>query len=327
MRTFRFFVAAALSLSMMVACNSSSIVKKASGLPYEVLVVMDSEAWQGGAGHAIKKDLRSPVPALTQVEPAMKVSYVKPIQFDGMMTYVRNIVEVKIDPTMYTKVTLAQEPNKWAQNQKVLTLKAPDTTAIMSYMAKRPEVLANYFSEAERDRYIELLQKTYSTKVKEKVEAMFGVELRMPSDMNSFKEGTDFLWASNNANSGMTNMVMYSFPYTDVKNFSQEYLVAKRDSVLKANLPGSFAGSYMTTEKRFMLSYEVGEQDHAYLAVVRGLWKMHGDMMGGPFVSHFVLDEARQRILAVEGFVYAPERNKANFIRRVEAALYTLRLP
>jgi len=28
-----------------------------------------------------------------------------------------------------------------------------------------------------------------------------------------------------------------------------------------------------------------------------------------------------------EGFVYAPETNKRNFIRKAEAALYTLRLP
>ena len=327
MKTVRFFVAAALALSMMVACNSSSIVKKASGLPYEVLVVMSDDAWQGSAGRAIHKDLTSPIPALTQIEPSMKVSFVKPSLFDGMMTYVRNIVEVKIDPQMYTKVTLTQEPNKWAQNQKVLTLKAPDTTAIKTYMDKRPHVLSDFFSQAERERYITILQKTYSTQVKEKVEEMFGVELRIAPDMTYFKKGKDFLWASNNANSGMTSMIMYTFPYTDVKNFSQEYLVSKRDSVLKINLPGSFPDSYMTTEKRFMLSYEVGEQDHAYLAVVRGLWKMQGDMMGGPFVSHFVLDEARQRIIAVEGFVYAPETNKANYIRRVESALHTMKVP
>ena len=48
-------------------------------------------------------------------------------------------------------------------------------------------------------------------------------------------------------------------------------------------------------------------------------------MMGGPFVSHAQLDPSGQRVLVVEGFVYAPESNKANLIRRLEAALYTLR--
>jgi hypothetical protein len=31
--------------------------------------------------------------------------------------------------------------------------------------------------------------------------------------------------------------------------------------------------------------------------------------------------------VVAEGFVFAPETDKRNFIRRIEAALYTLRLP
>jgi hypothetical protein len=64
-----------------------------------------------------------------------------------------------------------------------------------------------------------------------------------------------------------------------------------------------------------------------YSGVLRGLWKMVGDMMGGPFVSLVRLDEQNNRVIVVEGFVYAPETEKRNLIRRIEAALYTLRLP
>ena len=60
---------------------------------------------------------------------------------------------------------------------------------------------------------------------------------------------------------------------------------------------------------------------------MRGLWRVQGDMMGGPFVSLTRLDEQNNRVIVAEGFVYAPETEKRNFIRRIEAALYTLRLP
>jgi hypothetical protein len=50
-------------------------------------------------------------------------------------------------------------------------------------------------------------------------------------------------------------------------------------------------------------------------------------MMGGPFVSFARLDEANNRIVVAEGFVYAPESDKKIFIRRLEAALHTLRFP
>ena len=60
---------------------------------------------------------------------------------------------------------------------------------------------------------------------------------------------------------------------------------------------------------------------------MRGLWRMQGDMMGGPFVCHTRLDEKNHRVVVAEGFVYAPETDKRNFMRRIEAALFTLRLP
>ncbi len=46
----------------------------------------------------------------------------------------------------------------------------------------------------------------------------------------------------------------------------------------------------MTTEKRFTPSYEAISKNGEYCGVVRGLWEMEGDMMGGPFVSHAHLD-------------------------------------
>ena len=65
-----------------------------------------------------------------------------------------------------------------------------------------------------------------------------------------------------------------------------------------------------------------------YCGVLRGLWEMEGDMMGGPFVSFARLDEVNNRVVVAEGFVYAPETDKKkNMMRRLEASLHTLRLP
>ena len=82
----------------------------------------------------------------------------------------------------------------------------------------------------------------------------------------------------------------------------------------------------MTTEKRAPIHYDAITVGGQYCGVLRGLWRMEGDMMGGPFVSHAQLDEARQRVIVAEGFVYAPETDKRNFLRRIEAALFTLEL-
>ena len=61
-----------------------------------------------------------------------------------------------------------------------------------------------------------------------------------------------------------------------------------------------------------------------YYAELRGLWRLEGDFMGGPFVSLSTVDEVRNRIVTVEGYVYSPKKDKRNFLRQVEAILYTL---
>jgi len=47
--------------------------------------------------------------------------------------------------------------------------------------------------------------------------------------------------------------------------------------------------------------------------------------MGGPFVALTVIDEVHQQILTVEGFVYAPSRDKRNLLRQMDAMVYSMK--
>jgi hypothetical protein len=44
-------------------------------------------------------------------------------------------------------------------------------------------------------------------------------------------------------------------------------------------------------------------------------------------VSHSRIDTKNNKVIVVEGFVYAPEKMKRSMIRRLEAALDTLETP
>lgn len=309
------------------ACNSGSVMTRATGLAYEVVVVMNQNDWKGEAGKAVRSELASDVPGLPQSEPAMKITYVQPKDFNGLLKYVRNILVVNIDPALYTKVTMSYENNPWAQGQVVVKLNAPSAESVVEYIHAHPRNLVDFFVKVEMNRAIGQLQKNYSTVVMDHLKKGFDVMLNAPENMTYFRDTTDFFWSSNNANTGRTDLVVYTFPYTDPETFTADYLVAKRDSVMKANLPGAFPGSYMATETRADIDYTPITVNGKYCGVLRGLWRMEGDMMGGPFVSHVRLDEKNNRVVVAEGFVFAPETDKRNFIRRIEAALYTLRLP
>ena len=62
------------------ACNRSSkpakqsiFMKRATGFAYEVLVVMDKDAWKGEAGRLLYDQLTAPIPGLPQNEPAIGI--------------------------------------------------------------------------------------------------------------------------------------------------------------------------------------------------------------------------------------------------------------
>ena len=90
---------------------------------------------------------------------------------------------------------------------------------------------------------------------------------------------------------------------------------------MKANIPGFKEGVYMATDSLLTDVRPINVQN-SYTMEARGLWRMKGDFMGGPYVSHTRLDEKNQRIITAEIFVYSPDKMKRNL-----ASLYTLKLP
>lgn len=324
----RLFILQILSLAIILGgCSSSGAgLPQGTGWAYEAIVVMQQKYWDSELGEALLDELESDVPGLPGSEAALNVSAITPQVFDGLFHYAKNIMIVNVNDSLFTKVSLKQQSNVWAKNQVVLTLNAPDEQSIIQYLKEKQGLLVDFFTKAEMIRVFNVLEKTYSSLVSQKVEAKFGVRLNVPAEMTFYRDTTDFFWTSNNASSGRIDVIVYSFPYTDANTFTLDYLVNKRDSVLRENLPGSFENSYMATEVR-AVGYEPFTHLGKYAGRVRGLWKMVGDMMGGPFVSMARVDETNNKVIVVESFVFAPETDKRNLMRRGEAAIYTLRMP
>ena len=67
--------------------------------------------------------------------------------------------------------------------------------------------------------------------------------------------------------------------------------------------------------------YEHGKN---YAIECRGMWNVEGDFMAGPFVNLSILDEKNQRIICVDGYVYAPNDEKRDYMFQVEAIMHSL---
>ncbi|MDR1779241.1 MAG: DUF4837 family protein [Tannerella sp.] len=305
--------------------TAKSAGMNATGIAYEIIVVATPEVWADSVGEELKGELLMEVPGLPQDEPSMRVMHVAPADFSGMLTYVRNILIVEINEAQYSKVTFRTENNRWANGQAVVYLTSPNREMLRSYIAENHGALVNYYTQIEMDRLAKVYKKTYSSLVYNKLKEKFDIELNVPEDFKSYKDTANFFWATNGATTGQTYIAVYTFPYISSMAFTGDYLIEVRDSLMRRYVPGSLPGSYMRTTE--YVTYTPITFKGKYCGVLRGLWDTYGDKMGGPFVSYARLDEQNNRVIVAEGFVYAPETDKRNFIRRIEAALQTIVIP
>ena len=306
--------------------KKSLMMPNASGLPYEMLVVMDDEQWERPLGRAVFNVLDTDVPGLPQSERSFRITRVNPSGMNSnMFRIMRNIIKVDIQ-NIYTQPKFKFARDVYAHPQMVMTLQAPDEASLAQYVEDNAQSILDFFTKAEMNREIENLREEHNLEVSRLAKEILGVDVWVPWTINKFKRGEDFLWASTNTGKKDMSIVLYSYPYTDKNTFTLDYFLNKRDSVMKVNIPGGPEGSYMSTQRDFVYVEDATVQGK-YAQVARGLWRVKGDRMGGPFVSHSRVDEVNGRVIVAEAFIYAPESLKRDLMRRMEAALYTLQLP
>ena len=303
------------------------LMPNASGLPYEMLVVMDDAQWERPVGRALFNVLDTDVPGLPQSERSFRITRVEPSGMNSnMFRIMRNIIKVDIQKDRYTQPKFKFARDVYSHPQMMMTLQAPDEASLAQYIEENAQSIIDFFTKSEMNREISNLREQHNPMVSNLAKELLDVDIWVPFEVDNYKKGKDFLWASTNTGKKDMSIVLYSYPYTDTNTFTLEYFLNKRDSVMKVNIPGGPEGSYMTTQRDYVY-VEDATVHGKYAQVARGLWKVQGDRMGGPFVSHSRVDEVNGRVIVAEAFVYAPEMLKRDLIRRMEAALYTLQLP
>ncbi len=313
-----------LLVAFVVASCSLKGGPTSSGRAYELLVVAD-DVWERPAGRALYNVLDSDVPGLPQSEPSFRIMSTSPKNFDSTLKLVRNIIIVDIK-NIYSKGSFKFARDLYSSPQIILTIQAPDEEVFEKFVTENKQIIIDFFTRAEMNRQIVTLEKKHNSFISQRVDSLFGCKIWIPRELGRYKTGIDFFWASTDRGAADQNFVMYSYPYTDKNTFTKEFFVHKRDSVMKANIPGYKEGVYMATDT-LLTDVKPISVHKKYAMEARGLWRMEGDFMGGPFVSHSRVDEVNQRVITAEVFIYSPEKMKRNLLRQMEASLYTLQLP
>ena len=310
--TITFLFPFCLIFLLLTSCGLTGKNRKkpaSTGQPYEIVLEGDTDS-------IVTRILTEDVPALPQPEPLCKLIQVKKGKTKGSYLLVRTRIIVNITDKDFA-VKLNHDENAAPQN--IIRINARSVQQLRERL--NGEKLRQLVDEAELEHLAEMISNNPSKQNKEmqeEVKKTFGLDMKIPVSMNASKKAKDFIWISNNASSGMQNLLVMKVKSEErrMKNSNAFHVndKAQIDSILRTNMPGE-------TDSMYMVIPHLSE---------RGLWEMKGDAMGGPYVMHRIHRQTSQAAkqgynLYIIAFVYAPEMKKKILIKQLEAAISTIK--
>ncbi len=295
-----------------------------SGSTGEMLIVMNDTVHKNVGGRRLERIMRQTVTGLPQAEPLFDVSIIPHRAFGERMRSFRNLVLVKMENKAEPDIKYYK--NRWGKQQAMVEVFAENEWQLDSLIDAEEVRLTGFFVRAERDRSQSYYRKYVNKDLTEKFQEEWDAFMIVPTNYKENKPGKDFMWMSNESPLVSLGLMVYSFDYSDSGSLNKSVLLNKRDSVLQKNVPGPADGSYMATESRLPVTYKRFEHNDHQIVELRGLWKVQGDLMGGPFVCFAHVDEKNKRVVVTDGYIYAPEKpEKRNLMWQIESVLYSFR--
>lgn len=310
---------------LTLGCKESSQSKtlpSSSGKPGEVAVVCSKAEWEGDPGSKLRELLSSEVPYLPQAEPLYDLFNVPQQAFNKVFQVHRNIIVLDTDKKN-TESSLTFYSNIWAAPQLVIGIKAATPEDAARLIAEKGSKILATLRQTERDRVLNNITEFENKELYTSVENMFGAGPHFPSGYTVKKVAEDFMWISYETTYTIQSVLIWKYPYGGPEDMTPEALAAKRNEMTQKHIPCTREGSYMMLNPDIFPGYEHIKAGGRDILEMRGLWEAYNDFMGGPFVSHTFLSEDGSEIITLDGFVYAPKYDKRNYVRQVEAILYS----
>lgn len=332
----------AICFVFVLACckdGKSNRLPESIGQPYEVVL-------EGDTNRIVTAILQESVPDMPQPEPMFNIIQVRKGKLTSLYQTVRNRVVVDVDKRNRDfEVKISQDVN--AAPQVIIRIKAQTVEQLKSRLDGMR--LRQILDELELKHLASVIRQ--NVEKQKEVKRLFGIDMKIPLDMDASKKAKDFVWYSNNTNSGMKNLLIFKINSSEKTPSARENHSSRENLSAGGNLSSKETSSgteeYPSNGISLSLADKVqidsvlqknmlGETDEMYMIIPRlgerGLWEMEGDAMGGPYVMKIIrrqkngkISGRKNEIIVVIGFVYAPEMKKRNLIKQLEAVLTTIR--
>lgn len=317
---------------LLVSCKGdlTGLIPDASGKPGEMVLVVDKAELKSQWVDSLRTYLMRPMPVLPQDEPYWQVYKSSTSQFQNLFRAHRNILIMQYTPVQ-KEPAYKVENNVYANGQIVVTVVAANPSALMQYFNKVRFDIEEIF----RNNDFKLVGKEYSKIVnrdaQKAINNVIGLNVAIPDgyylgiDTSDFvyflNEGLRELKTDRGAYDGKIQRSVWfaTGKYTTPDIFTRSEAIKVRDSITKNYILSSKDGSYMKVEKLVPTDSLLINFNGQRGLVQRGLWRMENEFKGGPFINITSYNPETQKWIMLDGFVYAPQFEKREYMLQVEA--------
>lgn len=309
------------------ACKteSGSSKSRSIGAPGEVLLVIDKSLQNTEVKEIIAHFSSAEFPCVPQFETVFKLITIAPNDFEGHFKAYRNIIVVKQLKSKSSSVNYKRD--KWASSQQLVEIEFKSEASFAQVFNENRDQIFDFLYYGDIRTMSKANEIGADAGLKNFIQDKYNIEMTLPQGFRLVQDTLSFSWFRFDRLETIQSIIIHEFDMDSVHSLASNDLIALRNYVAEKYVPGPNENSYMTTESRLPIICNQLTNDVLDAIEVRGLWKVEGFFMGGPFVNYFIKDKENNKLIMIEGFVYAPKKqNKSYFVRQVESILQSVKL-
>ena len=319
----RKFLIISIVLINLFSCDkkdSQITLASSTGSINLLTIIIDNDLWKGSIGDSLREIIASPVLGLPQEETQFNITQAPPQTFGRLLKPSRNLLFIGIESQEGFHI----KKNIYASPQIAMTILGKDKASLSSQIITHKKEIIAVFKEGDLKLSQKRIKK-YWKPSSVKTLAKLGVTLKIPKKYALVDDTSDFLWFRKEVAKGSINLIAYTFPLTETDSIANT-IVARRNTIGKKYIPGTLEGMHMITEAAFSPFIQKTELDRKPAFETRGMWEMKNDFMAGPFLNYTLIDKANNRLIIIEGFTFAPNIKKRDYMFELEAILKTIQI-
>ncbi|MBK9257014.1 MAG: DUF4837 family protein [Saprospiraceae bacterium] len=318
-----------------------------------VVVLADAELWESETGDSIDYYFGSAYPVLPAPEPFFDLKHFTLQDLDASplrkefrsFLVVADLSDTESKTTAMVKKDLGEEKynralsdpefnisaglNKWARNQVIIYLYANGKENLHLAIQKHFPQVANRIHKNDEESLAATLYGVMqdNNALGNEIADSFGIKMRIPGLFVKAIHEPNFMWIRMDQKEVNQSIVIRKFPYTDKSQLTKANLIRLRNEYGKEYIQTGSPDAYMSTNEKDLPIYEyIQPINDIYAVEVRGIWETVNDFMGGPFISYALLNEKRNEIIFIDAFVFAPGKNKRDFVQQLDYVVKTAKL-